>query len=322
VVEECAEGLIKADDGNNSKHFEEFILRRFGTGISKHFMLPYNRKLWGRDLKRLAADWTSERVAAPEGVMEEFQSKGGERKPLQDNTFIAYPARGGFGEIFAALGKQIPDVRLNQKVMRIDVEKKNVYTSSGEAFKWHYLVSTLPVNILLDLIESAPSELRLLAARLDYLSLKLGLVVVGHPVDISIQRIYCADEHILPHKTTINHTSSRYLRSLPQHGIMTEISVGPNKKLISKDIEQTIISNLKTMGVLKSSNEVIHSEIRDIEYAYPVPTASRDVIIAEITQWLERNNIYTSGRFGEWAYINSDESLYRGILLGKKLAGN
>jgi UDP-galactopyranose mutase len=103
---------------------------------------------------------------------------------------------------------------------------------------------------------------------------------------------------------------------------MTEISVGPEKKLISKDIEKTIVSNLKTMGVLRNNNEVIHSEIRDIEYAYPVPTASRDVVIAEIRQWLERNNIYSSGRFGEWAYINSDEAIYRGMLLGKKLVGN
>ena len=78
VVSECAEGLEAVTNGQ-PEHFEAFIEQRFGAGIARHFMLPYNRKLWGRDLRRLAVDWTGERVAAPEGVKERFATKGGSR---------------------------------------------------------------------------------------------------------------------------------------------------------------------------------------------------------------------------------------------------
>jgi hypothetical protein len=50
-----------------------------------------------------------------------------------------------------------------------------------------------------------------------------------------------------------------------------------------------------------------------------VPTADRNSKVRAIAEWLEARSIYCAGRFGEWAYINSDEALYRGLKLGQKL---
>ena len=84
VVKECAAGLENLPTGLNKSdfdNFEEFILKSFGPGISEHFMLPYNRKLWGRDLKRMAADWTSERSRQPTDALKRHLHtlKGGAR---------------------------------------------------------------------------------------------------------------------------------------------------------------------------------------------------------------------------------------------------
>ena len=49
----------RAGDGGAGRptNFEEYCLRHFGAGISKHFMIPYNEKIWGvspaRDHRRL-----------------------------------------------------------------------------------------------------------------------------------------------------------------------------------------------------------------------------------------------------------------------------
>ena len=284
-------------------------------------MLPYNRKLWGRDLKRLASDWTGQRVAAPEGVKEKFDTKGGARKPLQSNTKVGYPAKGGFGEIWKTLGKKVNNIELKTRVTKIDIKEKRVYTSDGKSFDYNHLVSSMPINSLLKLIEETPQELHELASELDNLSLKLGLVVINHPVDTEIQRIYSAEEHIAPHKTAINHNSSDYLRSLPKHGIMMEISEGPEKHLIRNDMERWIIDNLLEMKLISSESEVERVVVKEAKYAYPVPTHNRDKIVAKIQEWLNEHQVYSTGRFGEWAYINSDESLYRGIRLGEKIAG-
>jgi len=321
IVEECSEGLENLANNGKPVNFEEFIESRFGEGISKHFMLPYNRKLWGRDLKRLATDWTSQRVASPEGVKEKFDKEGGERKPLQGNTMVGYPAKGGFGSIWDTLGKKIENIELGTTVTSIDPKKKVVYTAQGKTFEFENLVSSMPINNLLDLIQGAPEILKIKARELDNLSLKLGLIVIDHPVDTDIQRIYSSEGHIAPHKTAVNHNSSDYLRSLPRHGIMMEISEGPEKLLQRKDTERWILDNLLEMKLIKSESEVLKIAIHNAKYAYPVPTHNRNQIVNEIQEWLNEMGIYSIGRFGQWAYINSDEALHRGLVLGRSLAG-
>ena len=323
VIAECAAGLdnLPQDvDKSQFDNFEDFIIKRFGDGIAEHFMLPYNRKLWGRDLSRMAADWTASRVAAPEGVKEKFDLTGGKRKPLQADTEVAYPATGGFGEIYTAIGKRLKDVEFNKRIIKVDPKSKTVYASDGSSYKYENLVSSISIVDFLPMIEGVPKRILDLTKELDYLSMTLGLVVINHPVDTDIQRFYSADPTIASHKTAINHNSSDYLRGLKHHGIMMEISTGPEKQLYRNDMEQWIVDSLLDLGAIKSSNEVEEIQIHNVKYSYPVPTKNRNTLMDEIKEWLAENDIYTLGRFGEWAYINSDKAIFRGLELGKFLA--
>jgi hypothetical protein len=74
------------------------------------------------------------------------------------------------------------------------------------------------------------------------------------------------------------------------------------------------------MGVISSPDYVRRTKVFRIPLGYPVQTRSRSNIIALAQNWLMEHGIYTVGRFGEWAYINSDEALYRGHCVGMKLA--
>ena len=322
VVEECARGLQDADGGEGATNLEEYLQQRFGFGIASHFLLPYNRKLWGRDLKRLSTDWVGQRVAAPAGVMEKFELNGGDRKPLQSDTTIAYPARGGFGEIMRALIRRVKSLRLGTKVIRVNPARQELVTENGEVLHWQRLISTMPVNELLKIIDHVPSSLLLDAARLEYLSLKLVFVAIKHPVATEIHRIYSADAAMPAHKIVINHNSSGYLRSLPHHGITGEVSFSAEKVPIREGIENRFLKSLADLKLIKDPGEVLKTVLLDVKYAYPVPTLDRDSIIERLKNWLEERRIYSIGRFGEWAYINSDEAIYRGLTLGLSLGGS
>jgi protoporphyrinogen oxidase len=321
VVEECARGLRQVDESAGAANFEEFLLNRFGSGIAEHFLLPYNRKLWGRDLTRLSADWVDQRVASPEGVTQKFASSGGERKPLQSDSVVAYPAVGGYGEITQALARKVENLRFGARAVSVDLQCKQLTTEDGDVFTWERLVSTLPVTELLKIIGGVPEYLVVDADSLEYLSLKLVLVVIGHPVDTEIQRIYLAQPHLPAHKVVINHNSSPYLRSLPHHGITGEVSYSADKELLP-DIEERFLKSIIELGIIKDVKEVLKTKVIDVRYAYPVPTSDRDNIIGRIKDWLGERGVYTVGRFGEWAYINADEALYRGLNLGRSLNGN
>ena len=320
VIQECADGLEQVNGTTSAENFHEFILNRFGPGISKHFMLPYNQKLWARDLRKLDANWVGERVAAPEGVKEKFETTGGKRKPLQSNTKVGYPAKGGFGEIYKTLAQKVECMELGVTAQNIDLKNKIVYTSNGE-YSYDNLISTIPINEFLKLVEGVNSTVKQRVDTLEYMSLKCIMVAINHPVDTDIQRIYSADEEIPAHKTAINHNSSDWLRQRKHHGIMGEVSYSDYKQFPRQDLENWFIEGLIKTEIIKSRNEVLDSKIVDVKYAYPVPTHDRREVVDTAKAYLRENDVYSLGRFGEWAYINSDEAMARGMILGEELAG-
>jgi len=319
VVRECASGLAAAPGAKVGGNLEEFLSDRYGAGIARHFLLPYNRKLWQVDLTRLAVDWVSERIAAPERTRESFAESGGRRRPLQGDTIVAYPARGGFGQIWRALAERLGDLRLGKTVMRVDPLRGEVVLAGGEVLHWQRLVSTMPLPELLNILSDVPPTLIRDAGELEFLSLALVLIVIGHPVDTAIQRVYCAGPESPAHKTAINHTSSPYLRSLPHHGILAEVSCPAGRTWSPGELEGQVVEGLVAMKLIQSPAEVRSARVIRVRYAYPVPTPGRAAIVERLRHWLEERGIHTVGRFGEWAYINSDEALHRGLALGRAL---
>jgi UDP-galactopyranose mutase len=110
VVAACRAGLAAADGGETAETFEDWIVGRFGEGVARHFMLPYNRKLWARDLRRMSREWVGERITeATPGLA---AMAGGQRRPLQAASEVGYPATGGFEAIFKALASECGPIEL------------------------------------------------------------------------------------------------------------------------------------------------------------------------------------------------------------------
>ncbi len=320
VVRECEEGLRRTgSDGPPPRNFEEFIVRKFGPGIAKHFMLPYNRKLWAREVSEISCEWIRERVAAPKGEAEQFSTSDGERKPLQPDTVIGYPATGGFEEIYRSFVPHIPGIELNCEVTEIRPDERLARTADGRVFRWDFLVSTIPLPLLTDMVRGAPAELRQLSRHLDYLSLRVELLLTRHPLETPIQRIYTAEREIPPHKIALNHNSSEYLRRQPHHAIMAEVSLGPGKAVEVDKIAPKTIDFLCDLRILESRRDIIWKSHVDVHFGYPVYTHERPGIVAEIKDWMSARHIYTLGRFGEWEYVNSDRCIMKGLTLGSEL---
>ena len=88
------------------------------------------------------------------------------------------------------------------------------------------------------------------------------------------------------------------------------------------DLDTWVVESLQEMKLIKGLAEVRMTKVINVKFAYPVPTFSRDAIITRIKTWLRERDIYTVGRFGEWAYINSDEAIHRGMVLGRSVLEN
>src|SRR5262249_16506008 len=154
---------------------------------------------------------------------------------------------------------------------------------------------------------------------LESLAVVLVLVVTAGPIETSIQRVYCAGPEIPAHKIVLNHNSSPYLRSLPRHGIQAEVSGASGPVACGRDLADDVVRGLIRRGILECSKQIVTTQVIRVPRGYPGPTRNRDGIMRELTAWLEDREIYSVGRFGQWAYINADESLHRGLVVGKRI---
>jgi UDP-galactopyranose mutase len=317
VAAECKRSLPAADAQISATNFDEWILARFGEGVARHFMLPYNRKLWARDLRRMSCEWVGERIAHSDPGK---KHDGPARAPLRRDNEVSYPTTGGFAEIYRAMAGKSGPIEFDQHIVHIDPVGKIARAANGNSWSWQRLVSTMPLPALLRAIAGTPAELIADADKLEFLSLKVLMLVVGKKLRDEPQRVYVADPEVPAHKIAFNHTSSPSLRERPRHGIMCEIAYSPEKQPASDaDLERRTIEWLVDARLLASPRDIVEAMVVDVPYGYPVYTHSRPAILERIERHLARHDIHTIGRFGHWDYVNSDGCIWQALNLARQL---
>jgi len=108
---ECLQGLIEAQtkrDHKASKNFDEFIDAVFGDGIAKHFMKPYNFKVWAHPAKLMNKEWIGERVAVLD-INRALKNViiGGDDFGWGPNNQFKFPLFGGTGEFYRRFAKPL-----------------------------------------------------------------------------------------------------------------------------------------------------------------------------------------------------------------------
>jgi protoporphyrinogen oxidase len=317
VVEACRGHRADPASVAAACDFEDWILRRFGPGIAGHFMLPYNRKLWARDLATMSCEWVVERVATDRPTAGDAEKA---RRPLQSDSRVAYPAKGGFGEIFKAMAAGCGRIEVNETVVRVDADARIVETASGRRYPWRRLVSTMPVPYLLACLDGCDPAVRRLAEDLEAVSLKVLLLLVhvgNRPVP---QRVYLADPAVCAHKIAFNHTSSPELARRQNHAIMCEVSYSPLKPAPpDEDLIANVTGWLEDCGYIDGAGAVLETRVMDVPFGYPVYTPARLVAMEAISAYLAERDIRLIGRFGAWVYANSDECMRQGLALADEL---
>jgi protoporphyrinogen oxidase len=321
VVESCRDHKPDPSQVSASTNFEEWIQNRFGSGISHHFMFPYNRKLWARDLKSMTCDWVGQRVATDRSIESSSNNTLTERRPLLSESRVAYPLEGGFGAIFKRLAERCEHIALNQDIVSIDVNERIALSRCGRIWQWDVLVSTVPLPFLLDMITTCPEELRRLAHNLEAVSLKILMLLVRAPTNPVPQRVYVADHRVPPHKIAFNHTSSPELMRRAHHAIICEVSYSSMKPALPDgDIIEQTTNWLVESGLVSTHGAVVTARVIDVPLGYPVNTHAKANTVSTVKSYLKHYDVHTIGRFGAWDYANSDECIRQGLELAHALS--
>jgi len=316
VVQECLLGFIRNDRGQSEvETYEDWLYYQYGEGICERFMIPYSIKFWGVHPRELTTEWVS--VRHPRPLLEEVLTGAltDQTKGFGINAQFRYPREGGFGAIAEGLADAVgrERIHLGQRVTRLDPKRRVVEFNSGELLMpYETIVSTLPLPELIKLISGVPEAVRQAAS-----FLRTNSILV---VNLGIDRPQLTEKHWIYYPEA---DYSFFRISFPMNfkpntvppdssSVACEISYSEGREIDRAGIVDRVVADLRRSGVLSSDDAVIFQDTLDIKYAYVVFDRQRKPAVRLIHEYLRENDIYPCGRYGEWAYLWSDEAILSG----------
>ncbi len=321
---ECVMGLVEAQrraaGAPPPTNFAEWMERVFGSAITKHFMRPYNFKVWATPAELMAFDWIAERVAVVdlEAVLRDI-IRDDPPPPWGPNDRFKYPRRGGTGALCTAIAEPLRDIVVTgHTVVAIDHDARAVRTADGRVWPYDHLLSTMPLTQLVACTERVPDAVAT-AAR--------GLVACGsHIVGIGLDRpagttknwVYFGDSVVPFHRVTYLSNYSPHMTPLAdQTLLLTETSWSPHKAVDPATIVDDVVDGLVRTGLMVDADRdlVVTRWCTSPSLSYPVPTLGRDAALGVVQSWLRDHGIWSRGRFGAWLYEigNMDHSFMQGV---------
>jgi protoporphyrinogen oxidase len=313
VVKECLLGVIEAKlqaAGAEPKNFEEYCLRHFGAGISKHFMIPYNERLWGVSPKEITAAWCSRFVPLPNLEQVVAGAVGANAGALGYNATFVYPKQGGIGTFAAALARRLDPtrVRTSASLDQVDHQAREVVVG-GERTRYRALVSTLPLPELLKRMTGLPKDIEEHASRLRCTTLRyLDLGTRSKP-GADWHWVYVPEKRFPFYRVGI---FSNAVESMAPRGAASFYVELADRGPVSEATLRESAQGLAEMGAIASPDDVLFADAREIDYAYVVFDDHYYAATSAIFAFLESHGIYSRGRYGSWTYNSMEDALLAG----------
>jgi len=321
VVKDCLLGFInsileKKDEFGKEENYKDWVENTFGYGIVQHFLEPYNNKLFRCNLTNLSNEWVDEYIPKPDFEMVLDGALGIKTHRLGYNAHFYYPQKGGIQGLVDGLTRSIENIMTGVEVISIDIEKKIVKTLDGNSFSYEYLVSTIPLNKLMQIINPLPENFKKLSRKLEYVSvLDFNLGIARKNIS-PYHWIYFPENKFVFYRCGFPSNFSDNLAPEGTSSIYVEISMKREELLNEKKIFNKIIDGLVESKILKSYSEVIHSSFKLIDVAYVIYNHERRKIVSEISNFLLKKGLTSIGRYGAWEYSAMEEA----IIWGKNTA--
>lgn len=287
-------------------NLHDWLQSEFGNQVCKIFLFPYNEKAWKIDLKKISINWVKRVSSGPSKFFSGLLFAGDQN--YNSNEYVCYPSNGGFENILSALSKKLTNkVVLNCEITSVDFKNKIVVTNSGCKYSYDFLISTLPVDLLIKKISTInDKKLLSLVNLLENVSTCLVTFLTNKKI-AEEQRIYVPGNEYLAQRVIINSNSSHSLKSGNESVYSLEISYKNLKKLPSKNY---IINNcemlLKDLNLIDNNSDIKECRVEFFEYMYPTQTINLSSTIKKLKKELEELDCFSIGRFGSWNYANID----------------
>ena len=318
VVEECIQGVVDRPDlrpGN----FMEWIRSSFGEGIARHYMVPYNEKVWKYPLDRMGTEWLGGRVPSPSVEEMRRGAEGDQGVDYGPNAQFWYPREGGIGALPRRLAEGL-DVSYGSCAVNLKPTREGVrvtYNRDGfpRTVESDHVLSSLPLPELVKIISDVPEDVVKAADRLVYNSIVCVEVGVKRPGVTDKHWLYFPEPGFVFNRVSFPMNFSPATTPAGRSSVLVEVTFRGRQP----DLEETkarVLDGLREAGLLKAGDEVEVCDAACHRYAYVIYDLDHRRNVSVVHRYLRERRVTPVGRFGEWEYFNMDKA----VLAGKRAA--
>lgn len=311
VAYECLLGFLTAvrqPTPDPPRNFEEYCLRHFGTGFSRHFMLPYNRRLFGVPLDQITTDWCERFVPRPKLEDVVAGAVGLENPKLGYNSRFLYP-RLGIGELSRALARTAGEIAFEAPLVELRPEQTELRVGA-ELLRYETLISSVPLTVLLDSIRELPSEVAAARKQLRVTELRYLDVALAVPAKRDFHWAYVPEERFPFYR--VGQYSAFSPEMAPAGGSSLYVELVERQSPDLARLVPAVLAGLCELGVIESARDVRFVRARHLEQAYVIYDAARAPALSVIEPYLESLGVISTGRYGAWNYSSMEDALVFG----------
>jgi protoporphyrinogen oxidase len=320
---DCLKGYIESwhrrqvDQAAAPTAFGQWVRWRFGDGIARHFMDPYNEKVWKRPIDFLSSDWVAGRV--PDAPIDDVlrAAIGIRTEGYTHQAIFYYPKQGGFQAITDGIATGIADrIRLGTPVTDV-IQGSEGWRVNGEDFD--LVVSTLPLTDAPAVFRDVPGDIAHAMRTLEYNGITCVLFALDRAEHPDLSWIY------LPHHeqgptNRVTYMSNYSPGNAPEGktSLLCEVTSPGGAPFPGQQLEEEVLAGLVHAGLVRR-DEVLFSDRTSTRHAYVVFDQAyhrrRDAALG----WMREQGLIALGRFGRFEYDNSDQCVIKARALAAEL---
>ncbi|MCK5808374.1 FAD-dependent oxidoreductase [bacterium] len=321
VIKECllgfAEAWKKDDKSRAGENFYEWCMAWFGKGISNHFMIPYNTKIYTVHPKEYASHWCDAYIPKPtiDQVIEGAVTAP-EQKDIGYNATFKYPKDGGIGELPKRLFEKCEKEKFlfGVEPISIDAKKRTALLSNGETVHYKKLISTIPLRDFLRLFSDDNAPLfQKIADRMKIASVSYLNVATKKPLGHDGHWFYIPENKFMPYR--IGSFSNIYSK-LALEGRGSAYVEYTHQGEMDKSVDEFRAETVKMMVAMKlieSENDIDFMDYRTIVNGYVIYHNEYFDDMKLIKEKFKNAGIKLAGRYANWTYSAMENAIIEGL---------
>lgn len=270
---------------------------KFGETLASEYFIPYNQKIWNQCAEDMSPDWVEDKLPIPDKANFTKALLKSSKDSMPHSKFF-YPSTGNQNTFLDALAVGL-DIIYDVRVNSIAQDGKK-WVINGQD-KYDSVVSTVPLNLLPNLIENCPCNIALEAGKLRYN--KVTTMFWRTKGNQDTWTYY-------PGSDTIFH----------RHIHIGNFFIEPRNYSITEAVGERSFEEMKVAGSqFDYLIEPLSCHVSD--HAYVVFDQNYNSSKGIINSYLgSLDGLYSLGRFGEWEYYNMDICIKSALELSERIA--